>query len=110
MTKKQFYYIKHRLLAGVLIVGTGVVPWQHANAERLFNENFDYPTGNLYQQGGWFRFLTNNKAPIQVLDGNLTYEGYEGTGIGGKVELGIEASGEDLFKTPSSSSKGTFFL
>ena len=99
MTKKQFYYIKHRLLAGALIVGTGVVPWQHANAERLFNENFDYPTGNLYQQGGWLRFFTNNKAPIQVLDGNLTYEGYEGTGIGGKVELGIEASGEDLFKT-----------
>ena len=27
MTKKQFYYIKHHLLAGALIVGTGVVPW-----------------------------------------------------------------------------------
>jgi len=95
MTKKHVN-MWQLLLIGLLFALGGAVPWQTANAERLLTENFEYSPGNLYQQGGWIRFGTNAAAPIQVLSGGLTYDGYLTQPVGGKVELGQTASGQDL--------------
>lgn len=36
---------------------------------RIIDENFEYPVGNLYQQGGWVKYGPNAAAPVQVEPG-----------------------------------------
>lgn len=66
-------------------------------AQISFQENFDYPTGNLYGQGGWMKFASNPNNPIQVVDETLNYEGYPGGVKGKSAQVGAEASGQDLW-------------
>lgn len=63
---------------------------------RIIDENFEYPVGNLYQQGGWVRYNTNTEAPVQVAAGSQVYEGYVDAEIGNQASLGDTKSGEDM--------------
>ena len=93
---KHFYSFK-ALSAWIvmLLVAIGALPTKVA-AQISFQENFDYPLGNLYQQGGWVRYGGNNADPIQVVDKVLTYDGYSDGSKGKSVKLGATKSGEDL--------------
>ena len=76
-----------------------------ATAEVLLNENFEYEEGNLYGQGkdidstklGWIRYGTHTGNPIQVVEGALSYIGYQENAIGkaAKITSG-SATDEDL--------------
>ena len=79
----------------MLLVAIGALPTKVA-AQISFQENFDYPLGGLYQQGGWVRYGNNTADPIQVVDKALTYDGYSDGTKGKSVKLGATKSGEDL--------------
>ncbi len=67
-----------------------------AQAAFSFHDDFDYPAGNLYKQGGWMRYGGNSADPVQVVDKALTYPGYYDNANGKSVKLGATKSGEDL--------------
>lgn len=70
-----------------------------AKAEVAFWEEFDYPIGNLYQQGDWVRYAGHTVDPIQVVNTPLSYPGYQDNISGKAVKLGsTSAQGEDLQK------------
>lgn len=60
-----------------------------AQAQLYLEENFNYNTGDLYNQGGWmvynYTFYVNS--PIQVIDKQLTYPGYADEPKGKVIEL-----------------------
>lgn len=95
---KKFTLFARGLCLGMALAATAFAPWQSARADRLLDENFEYPAGNLYQQGSWVRYGGNTAAPIQVAEGNLTYEGYIDEALGNKVSMVNTGSGEDLWK------------
>ncbi len=81
----------------MLLVGLCALPSRVAAQTTIsFQEDFDYPLGNLYKQGGWMRYGSNEVAPIQVVDKVLTYEGYSDGTKGKSVKLGNIKSAEDL--------------
>lgn len=65
-------------------------------AQIKWQENFDYPTGDLYGQGGWGKYGSNPNEPIQVVEQTLDYSGYPGGVKGKSVKLGPASAGEDL--------------
>lgn len=65
-------------------------------AQMAWQENFDYPAGNLYGQGSWGKYASNPNEPIQVIDRALDYAGYPGGVKGKSVRLGPATNGEDL--------------
>lgn len=89
----------------VLLVAVCALPAKVA-AQISFQENFDYPLGSLYQQGGWVRYGGNSADPIQVVDKVLTYDGYSDGTKGKSVKLGATKSGEDLQKLFTDDDKG----
>lgn len=94
---KHFYSFSRTMWAWVamLLVAVCALPADVA-AQVSFRENFDYPLGSLYQQGGWVRYGGNTADPIQVVDKQLAYEGYSDGTAGRSVRLGATKSGEDL--------------
>ena len=54
---------------------------------RIIDENFEYPVGNLYQQGGWVKYGTNAAAPVQVVAGSQVYQGYIDAVTGREVNI-----------------------
>ncbi len=71
----------------------------YTQAEIVLSENFDYPAGNLYQQGDWVRYGGHKADPIQVVNTPLTYPGYQDNASGKAAKLGsTETTGEDLQK------------
>ncbi len=74
------------IAAGLLSLAAIFAPT--ASGEVLLSEDFNYPTGNLYGQGGWLQ--SNNKEnPIQVTGTKLSLAGF--------------ASGKSVKLTPSDS-------
>lgn len=69
---------------------------QAALAQVKWQENFNYPEGNLYGQGAWGKYGSNPDDPIQVTSTTLAYEGYPGGVQGKSVHLGPNAMAEDL--------------
>ncbi len=59
----------------MLLVTICALP-ERVAAQTIFQEDFDYPVGDLQSQGGWVRYGSNAEAPIQVLDKQLSYPGY----------------------------------
>lgn len=96
--RQQITSIIRQSAAGMLLAASASVPWITADADVLMNENFDYPAGNLYQQGGWMKYGSNPNGPIKVLPTSLTYNGYQTAPVGGKAEIKSEVTGEDLYK------------
>ena len=64
---------------------------QAALAQVKWQENFNYPEGNLYGQGAWGKYGSNPDDPIQVTSTTLAYEGYPGGVQGKSVHLGPNA-------------------
>ena len=58
-------------------------------------ENFDYLPGNLYQQGNWVRYASEEASPIQVSNEELKVDGFE-SGSSHAVHLMSTPAGEDL--------------
>lgn len=82
------------------LAATAFAPWQVAGAaDLLIDENFEYPAGDLYGQGGWLRWSSQSADPIKVADGSLTFTGYMDQAVGNKVVMGTTASAEDLWKS-----------
>lgn len=73
---KQPYSFKtwHSLIS-MLFVMMCCLP-ETVAAQVSFSDDFNYPAGNLHEQGGWVRYGKNAEDPIQVLDKQLTYAGY----------------------------------
>lgn len=65
-------------------------------AQIKWQEDFNYPAGNLYGHGGWGKYGSNPNEPIQVVEQTLDYKGYPGGVKGKSVKLGAASSGEDL--------------
>ena len=79
----------------ILLLALLVLP-SSALAQIQWQENFDYPVGNLNGQGGWGNYGSNPNDPIQVVDQTLTYEGYPGGVKGKSVRLAQSGNAEDL--------------
>lgn len=79
----------------LLLIGLFVLPSKVA-AQISFRDDFDYPEGNLYGQGGWVRYGSQTVDPIQVVGTPLTYPGYYEKADGKSVRLGATKSAEDL--------------
>lgn len=81
----------------MLFVALSALPQRlMAQAIVALHEDFNYPVGDLYGQGGWVHNGGNSADPIQVVDKALTYEGYYDNSEGKCVRLGNTKSGEDL--------------
>lgn len=65
-------------------------------AQVSFSDDFNYLAGNLHEQGGWVRYGKNVEDPIQVLDKQLTYAGYNDNAPAKCVKIGSAKQGEDL--------------
>lgn len=61
------------LLGGAILAMA--IPFS-AHAGLLLEENFDYPVGDLYEQGSWILATTNTADQIAVVDNPLTLPGY----------------------------------
>ena len=83
-----------------------------AKAEVAFWESFDYPAGNLYQQGDWVRYSSHSVDPIQVINTPLSYPGYQDEVSGKAVKIGSTSTrGEDLQKPfPHSITEGNIYI
>ena len=93
---KQPYSFKtwHSLIS-MLFVMMCCLP-ETVAAQVSFSDDFNYPAGNLHEQGGWVRYGKNAEAPIQVLDKQLTYAGYNDNAPAKCVKIGSAKQGEDL--------------
>lgn len=69
------------------------------HATLLFNENFNYTIGDLYNQGGWVKYSSHTEDLIQVVTTPLTYAGYQTAASGYAVNIGSSnTKGQDLMK------------
>ena len=80
------------LLVALLAVPIG----GEAQTKFGFQEDFNYPAGELHNQGGWVRYGGNSEAPVLVLDKALAYAGYNDEAPAKCVKLSNTKSGEDL--------------
>lgn len=72
-----------------------------AKADLIFSDSFDYTAGNLYSSestNGWWQNTGTENDPIQVIDGSLTYAGYESTAIGKSIKLKDTQSAQKVYK------------
>lgn len=96
------------LAATAMLLGAGT-----AQATQYLNENFDYPAGNLYGQGGWVKIGKFAEAPIQVGATPLVYPGYQSAAAGSAVTLAgnNNAQDEKLWIAPlgDNVTEGTFY-
>ncbi|MDR0412354.1 MAG: choice-of-anchor D domain-containing protein [Dysgonamonadaceae bacterium] len=91
---------RKNILTGVFLLFLCCAPFL-GNAQRLLTEDFNYPAGNLYGQGGegtagWVKYGSHAEAPIQVVSPSLTYSGYQDQAMGNAVELNATVGGQDL--------------
>lgn len=96
MRKLNIFPLKFKTLL-VLLFGL-LAPPAATMAQTLLNDSFNYPTGNLYGQGEWIRYSTRETNPLQIIDGNLTYPGYENEEKGKSARISDTELSESLFK------------
>lgn len=73
-----------------LLLATALPAALSANAEVLLNESFGYDAGNLNSQGVWVSNGYAGTAPICVVDGSLTREGYQTEVVGKMAQIGMD--------------------
>lgn len=70
-----------------------------ANAEVLLTEDFEYPVGNLLNEGltngNWLHYAAQTGAPIQLVDQELIYDGFQSSPVGKAVKLTSGGDGQD---------------
>ena len=91
-SSKSFMTCAFMLLVALLAVPIG----GEAQTKFGFQEDFNYPAGELHNQGGWVRYGGNSEAPVLVLDKALAYAGYNDEAPAKCVKLSNTKSGEDL--------------
>lgn len=91
-SSKSFMTWAFMLLVALLAVPIG----GEAQTKFGFQEDFNYPAGELHNQGGWVRYGGNSEAPVLVLDKALAYAGYNDEAPAKCVKLSNTKSGEDL--------------
>jgi hypothetical protein len=75
-----------RIVAGS-ILGVFMLAPQELMAKRYLDEDFDYSSGNLYNQGDWLRHGKNDNEPIQLIEPALQYPGYRSESLGLSAKL-----------------------
>lgn len=79
----------------MLLVAVCALP-ERVAAQIFYKEDFNYSVGDLLSQGDWVRYGSNAEAPIQVLDKQLSYPGYNDDAPAKCVKLTSTKSGEDI--------------
>lgn len=79
----------------MLLVAVCALP-ERVAAQIFYQEDFNYSVGDLLSQGDWVRYGSNAEAPIQVLDKQLSYPGYNDAAPAKCVKLTSTKSGEDI--------------
>lgn len=79
----------------MLLVAVCALP-ERVAAQIFYQEDFNYSVGDLLSQGDWVRYGSNAEAPIQVLDKQLSYPGYNDDAPVKCVKLTSTKSGEDI--------------
>lgn len=79
----------------MLLVAVCALP-ERVAAQIFYQEDFNYSVGDLHSQGDWVRYGSNAEAPIQVLDKQLSYPGYNDDAPAKCVKLTSTKSGEDI--------------
>lgn len=58
------------------------------SAQKYFSEDFNYNTGDLYQQGPWLKYgAGSSENTMNVTEGSLTYKGYSEDATGNCVKM-----------------------
>ena len=71
------------------------------NDNQVFSENFEQNIGTtLTSTSTWSQVDADNSNPVRVVNSNLTYTGYEPSGIGNSIYLG--RSGQKIFANTNS--------
>lgn len=68
----------------------GILTLSAAHAEMLLNESFAYTPGSLASQGTWVASGSAGSNPINVVDGSLTYAGYQDDAAGNSVTVDMQ--------------------
>ena len=79
----------------MLLVAVCALP-ERVAAQIFYQEDFNYSVGDQLSQGDWVRYGSNAEAPIQVLDKQLSYPGYNDDAPAKCVKLTSTKSGEDI--------------
>ncbi len=85
--------MKKCTLTIILTVTLFVSLFNIASAQLLYEENFDYPAGDLITNHGWTAHSGGGSQAITVNAGGLTFTGYPGSGIGNAAL--VDNTGED---------------
>ncbi len=67
-----------------------------AHADLLVQENFDYTATSLYKQGPWLQYGTQTGGDVALVDGALTYPGYQAEAVGKAALVNNYSSGQDV--------------
>lgn len=100
-------------LKGVCLLAAIALAAATAHAELLLNENFDYEAGNLYNQGGWVKFGGQTNKPIQIVEGNLVFDGYQSAAVGKMAKAdceGEQLSNQDLHRAFEAQTSGCVYM
>lgn len=100
-------------LKGVCLLAAISLAAATAHAELLLNENFDYEAGNLYNQGGWVKFGGQTNKPIQIVEGNLVFDGYQSAAVGKMAKAdceGEQLSNQDLHRAFEAQTSGCVYM
>lgn len=89
--RKTYTIIRTAGLLALLCLWPGA-----AQAQVAFYDSFDYDLGDLYQQGPWVRYGTVATNPVQVIEKELTYEGFPCKLSGKAAKFGPDKSSEKL--------------
>lgn len=70
-----------------------------AGYNQFMCDDFDYPVGNLSDVGGWYiNPVGYDTEPLNIIEGSLTYPGYQDESIGNSVLLTDVVNGQDIKK------------
>ncbi len=93
-----------KILLAILTVG-----FLNANAQNVFNEDFNYTASQALTANNWTQISTVATNPISVVSPGLTYTGFTNSGVGNAAAL--TTSGQDVYRDIQSSiSSGDVYL
>ncbi|MDE5868642.1 MAG: hypothetical protein K2H18_00275, partial [Muribaculaceae bacterium] len=88
------------------ILALAGLSFAYCNADLLVNESFDYSPGNLASSGNWVVNGSTGSYPINIMEGNLTFPGYQDEAKGASVALDMSLgknSAQNIFAPVGSS-------
>lgn len=67
-----------------------------AHADLLVQENFEYNATSLYKQGPWLQYGTQTGGDVALVDGALSFPGYQAEAVGKAALVNNFSSGQDV--------------